>query len=84
MAGLATLHLTGLLVMPTIAQFLHGPLFVHLLLEAAEGTFNGFAFMALHVCHSFFTPFGQVESGTSETLFICLTEQMKNKLFHIM
>ena len=48
---LAMLDLAGLLIMTTIAQFLHRALFVHLLLQTAKSALNGLVLTAFDFRH---------------------------------
>ena len=51
MTMLAMLDLAGLLIMTTIAQFLHRALFVHLLLQTAKSALNGLVLTAFDFRH---------------------------------
>ena len=58
-AALTPLDFAGLLIMAAVTQLLHGPLFVHLLLQTAQSAFHRFTLAAFNIRrHSLFTPFG--------------------------
>ena len=62
--GFAAFYFARFLVVSAVTEFLEGPLFIHLLLQATEGTLDRFAFTALDFGHFCSPPLSGFDGGT--------------------